>query len=65
MEYDRSQPVKVELLDDQYIITLPVDKSAREGTRYRGPDYAARYWVDAKTGEIFRRLAGSHECPVV
>ena len=59
MEYDRSQPIIVELLDDQYTVTFPVDKSAPAGTRYRGPDYAARYWIDAKTGEVLRGLLGS------
>ena len=58
MEYDRSQPITVELLDDHYIITFPVDKSAPAGTRYRGPDYAARYWIDAKTGEVLQGRRG-------
>ncbi len=59
MDYDRDGTIEVELLDNQYIVTFPVDKSTEPGTRYRGPDYAARYWIDAKTGEVLRRLRGS------
>ena len=59
MEYDRSQPITVELLNGQYIITFPVDMSAPPGMHRLGPDFAARYWIDAKTGEVLRGLLGS------
>jgi hypothetical protein len=59
MDYDQTQPVEIERVDDNYIVTFPLDMSAEPGTRYRGPDYAAKFWIDAKTGEITEALGGS------
>ena len=58
MEYDRSQSIEAELMDDQYIVTFPVNKRTEPGTSYLGPDYAAQYWIDAKTGEVLRVKLG-------
>jgi len=58
MAYDRSGQIEVELKNGQYIVTFPIDKSTKPGTRYRGPDYAARIWLDAKTGEVLEAKVG-------
>jgi hypothetical protein len=59
MEYHRDGQIEVELTNGQYIVTFPVDKTAKPGTRYRGPDYAAKVWVDAQTGKVLKALQGS------
>jgi hypothetical protein len=59
MNYYRAGQIEVELKGDQYIVTFPADKRTPPGTRYRGPDYAARVWVDAKTGKVQKVMVGS------
>jgi len=59
MEYDRAGQIEVDLTNGQYIVTFPIDKTTESGTRYRGPDYAAKVWVDAKTSKVLKAKVGS------
>ena len=59
MEYYRDGKMEVELKDNQYIVIFPIDKRAKPGTRYLGPDYAAKVWIDAKTGKVMKVMVGS------
>lgn len=56
MKYDETRETHVELEDGQYIVTFPIREL---GPTERGPDYAARVWVDAWTGDVVNVLAGS------
>jgi hypothetical protein len=58
MEYYRDGRIEVELTNGQYIVTFPIDKRAKPGTRYRGPDYAAKFWIDSKTGKVLKGQLG-------
>jgi len=59
-DYDRADKIRVELTNGQYIVTFPVKKPAlQRGTRWRGPDYAAKIWVDARTGKVLKHMVGS------
>ena len=58
MEYYRDGRIDVELTNGQYIVTFPVDKRTEPGTRYRGPDYASKFWIDAKTGKVLKGQLG-------
>ena len=59
IRFNKQEPIQAELKDNQYIITFPIDKSAKPGTRYRGPDYAVKVWLDAETGKVLKVLGGS------
>lgn len=59
MEYYRDGEIEVVLTNGQYIVTFPVDKRTKPGTRFRGPDYAAKFWIDSKTGKVLKALCGS------
>ena len=54
--YDPNGTIAAEFDGTTYCITLPIDKTAPPGTRYRGPDYAAKIWIDAKTGKVLKVL---------
>ena len=54
-DYVKSLAIRVELQGAVYIVTFPF--YLPPGTR--GPDYAARVWIDAKTGAVLKILAGS------
>ena len=55
MKYDDAGKIRTELKDDQYVITFPFRPL---GPTERGPDYAARVWVDARTGKVVKILGG-------
>jgi hypothetical protein len=60
MDYDRTAQISVDLTNGQYIVTFPVKKpDLQPGTRWRGPDYAAKIWIDAKTGKVMKAMVGS------
>ena len=59
MDYHRGGEIEVERTNGQYIVTFPIDKRIQPGTRYRGPDYAARVWLDARTGKVLETRLGS------
>ena len=57
--YEPKSEIMAELDGSTYCITFPTDKSAPPGTRYRGPDYTAKVWIDANTGKVLRAKIGS------
>jgi len=57
-KYASSLPITIEDTNDQYRVIFPVDKSVPEGSRYRGPDYAAEVRVDKKTGKVLQIRLG-------
>jgi hypothetical protein len=57
-KYASTLPIAIEDADGEYRITFPVDKSVPAGSRYRGPDYAAKVHVDKKTGKVIQVRLG-------
>ena len=55
MNYTKSLAIRVELQDATYIVTFPFYLPPNAC----GPEYAARVWIDAKTGEVRNFLVGS------
>jgi uncharacterized membrane protein YkoI len=52
MEYDKTGEIVVELKENQYIVTFPHGIPKTPGLR--APDYAARVWIDAKSGKVLK-----------
>ena len=57
--YGQKDEILAELDGSTYCITFPADKSVPPGTRYRGPDYTAKVWIDAKSGKVLQVKIGS------
>jgi len=55
MKYDKNLKVEVRLEQGVYRVTFPI----RLPRGVLGPDYAARVWIDARTGKILRLLGAS------
>jgi hypothetical protein len=54
--YDKTGKITVKLKEKQYIVTFPFKKTTPASL---GPDYAARVWIDSKTGKVLKLLGGS------
>ncbi len=53
--YDKTGKITIELKEEQYIVTFPFKLPPNS----LGPDYAARVWIDSKTGKVIKLLSGS------
>lgn len=56
--YDEKGEIRVDRLEGKIRVVFPVNKETPQGTRYRGPDYAAEVYIDAKSGEVLKVRRG-------
>ena len=54
VEYDTSRDPIVDLNDGQYVVTFLLPRE--QGEPARAGDYAMQIWIDAKTGEVLKKL---------
>lgn len=55
MKYSDKQPITIEHVPGQYIVTFPCELPKGR----LGADYAMRVWIDDKTGKVVKALGGS------
>ncbi len=56
--YDEKGEIRVDRLEGKIRVVFPVNKETPQGTRYRGPDYAAEVYIDAESGEVLKVRRG-------
>ena len=60
MKYYEAGVIEVAFTNGQYIVIFPVDTPRTPtGTPYPGADYAAKVWIDSKTGSVLKVMVGS------
>lgn len=60
LEYDQDVGLSIDREAGRYVVTFPVKKpDLQPGEHYRGPPYAAKVFIDDKTGKVLQIKVGS------